>query len=190
MSDLSGIEITTELLRNAAIVLAVIDSLYVAALFLFVKREIFTNIKWELLVFTALLWFSIWMWAVGYFWESVYHYVFPEWSRWLLPVFMALITAAVAGFAWKVSVGFTFHPVITYCMLGGLWGFVSHVIAVFRGITEKPPVLQGASSVAAVVFAIFEFIFYWCLTVTVSVLYYTYRKKIFHRTSVNFFVLV
>jgi len=35
---------------------------------------------------------------------------------------------------------------------------------------DKPPMLQGASPVAAVVIAIFEFTFYWCIILSVACL--------------------
>jgi hypothetical protein len=48
----------------------------------------------------------------------------------------------------------------------GIWswaiGSLTHIWAVHRGIVTKPPMLQGASPLAAVVMAFFEFMFYWC----------------------------
>ena len=37
----------------------------------------------------------------------------------------------------------------------------SHVWAVYMGIVDKPPLLQGASPASAVFIAIFEFVFYF-----------------------------
>jgi hypothetical protein len=45
---------------------------------------------------------------------------------------------------------------------------VTHVWAVHLGIVDKPPMLQGASPVAAVVFAVFEFTLYWCIILSVA----------------------
>jgi hypothetical protein len=47
---------------------------------------------------------------------------------------------------------------------------ITHLFAVSIGIVSKPPVLQGAAPVSAVVFAIFEFMFYWCVILSVTTL--------------------
>ena len=54
---------------------------------------------------------------------------------------------------------------------------ITHLFAVSLGIVSKPPALQGAAPVAAVVIAIFEFMFYWCVILSVAVfLYHGWRK--------------
>jgi hypothetical protein len=88
--------------------------------------------------------------------------VFPAWSRWLLPPAQALLGAAVTLIAVRIAERLR-HPVIAFCLLGGLWGSVAHVWAVYRGIMTKPPMLRGASPAAAVIFASFEFTLYYCL---------------------------
>ena len=52
------------------------------------------------------------------------------------------------------------HLGMRFCLFGGLWGMMTHLFAVSIGIVCKPPVLQGAAPVVAVVMAIFEFMFY------------------------------
>src|SRR5574341_1546938 len=103
------------------------------------------------------------MWVLASFWDSVYHYLFPAWARPFLPFFFGLLSAAMALGFWWGATRLSINPILTFCLFGGLWGMVTHLWAVYRGIVNKPPALQGANPVAAVVIAIFEFIFYWCL---------------------------
>ena len=113
------------------------------------------------------------MWLVmvsGPFWESVYGYVFPAWARWFLPPSYGLLFGAVAWFFWHLAQRIPGRSVINYCLLGGLWGALTHVWAISRGIIDKPPMLQGASPVAVVIFPIFEFILYCCITVSMTFL--------------------
>lgn len=62
------------------------------------------------------------------------------------------------------------QPVLTFLLGGGAWGIASHVIAIVRGVLEKPAMLRGASPVAAVTLAFFEFTFHWCLILTAALL--------------------
>ena len=57
---------------------------------------------------------------------------------------------------------------VAFCVFGSLWGMVTHVWAVYRGIVDNPPMLQGTSPVAAVVAAVFEFMLYWCIILGVA----------------------
>jgi hypothetical protein len=63
------------------------------------------------------------------------------------------------------------HPVLSFCLLGGLWGMITHVWAVYLGILDKPPMLQGAGAAAAIVIAAFEFIFYWCIILSITTIF-------------------
>jgi hypothetical protein len=76
---------------------------------------------------------------------------------------MAFVLAGALGFGlWALALRSKWNPVLTFCLLGGALGSLTHVWAVRRGVLTKPPMLQGASPFAAVIFAFFEYIFYWC----------------------------
>jgi hypothetical protein len=55
---------------------------------------------------------------------------------------------------------------------------VTHLWAVYRGIADKPPMLQGASPTAAVIIAIFEFMFYWCIILSAAALAHKGWQKV------------
>jgi hypothetical protein len=148
---------------QGALIFAILDLILAVILVWRIKPQTFRLFKWELLTVTALFWCGLWFWVFANFWETVYQYVFPAWTRWLMPFFQAALTTAVAALAWRQSLRFRMNPLITYLLFGGLWGMVSHLLAVSRGIVDRPPMLQGASPFSAVIIAIFEFVFYWCI---------------------------
>jgi hypothetical protein len=97
-----------------------------------------------------------------FFWESVYHYMFPSWARWLIPPLYGILFAGVGLFLWWLSSRLPSHSVLNYFFFGGLVGSLSHLWAIHRGILDNPPLLQGVSPASAVL-PFFEFVFYWCI---------------------------
>lgn len=171
------IKITTELLRTGTLVFALIDAVYIPILVWCIKEETFRRLKYPLVISAALIWFGIWSWAIGNFWETVYSYVFPPWAPTWVP-WIAFVTAGlVAPILWTLSLRVKANPVLIYCLLGGLLGSLTHIWAVYRGIVTKPPMLQGASPLAAVIVAFFEYILYWCAILTLALILDWLRKK-------------
>jgi hypothetical protein len=162
------IKITTELLFKAAGIFALIDIVYVPLLSWRLRREFFGQMKWSLAVTSGVVWWSIWNWAIGNFWETVYRYVFPAWAQTWVPPIAAVVAPLVTLGLWTMACRAPRNPVLVYCLLGGALGALSHVWAVYRGIVSNPPMLQGASPVAAVVIAFFEYMFYYCVILTLA----------------------
>lgn len=158
------------MLLQGALLFALIDAIYVPVLVRLVSVELFRQAKWSLVGVAGAVWFVIWSWAIGNFWETVYIYVFPSWGRTWIPPAFGILMALVSLGLWALAQRFRTNPVIGYCLFGGLWGVLTHTWAVYRGIVNKPPMLQGASPMAAVTIAFFEFIFYWCAILSLSVL--------------------
>jgi len=73
------------------------------------------------------------------------------------------------------------NPVVSFCLLGGLWGMITHMWAVYLGIVDKPPILQGVAAAAAVVVAVFEYVFYWSVVLVLAVAVDRLRRKIRRR---------
>ena len=158
----TDIKITTELLYKGALVFALMDAIYIPLLAWRVSDEAFRRLKWLLVIAAALVWYGIWAWAIGNYWETVYSYVFHAWARTWVPWIAFVVAGAIALGLWTLTVRLKRNLVLIYCLMGGVIGSLTHIGAVYRGIVTKPPMLQGASSLAAVVIAFFEFIFYWC----------------------------
>ncbi len=156
------IKITTEMLFTGTLVFALMDAVYVPLLVWRVNTAAFRRMKWWLVIAAAVVWYGIWSWAIGNFWETVYRYVFPAWAQIWVP-FIAVVVAAVVAFGmWVLAIHSRWNPTLVFCLLSGVMGSLTHIWAVSRGIVTRPPMLQGASPIGAVTIAFFEYIFYWC----------------------------
>lgn len=175
------IKITTELLYQGALVFALMDAVYVSLLVWRVKEDTFRKLRWPTPIAAALVWFGIWSWAIGNFWETVYSYVFPPWAQTWVPWIAFVAAGIVALGLWTLSLRIKWKPVLVYCLLGGLLGSLTHIWAVYRGVVTKPPMLQGASPFSAVAFAFFEYILYWCVILTLALILDWIRKKLKRR---------
>ena len=116
------------------------------------------------------------LWA----WDWFYKYIFPPWARYLLPPLFGIgYTLLAAGMVW-LSLKLPGSPVITWCLLGGLEGLLSHIYAIYGlGAASKPPVMQGTDPLATLIFAIFEKAFYWSLLLLTSWLLWQVDKRRF-----------
>jgi len=161
-------KVTTEILWKGALIFAVIDIFFVSFLVWKISNNLFYRFKWPLLVITSLFWCLIWLCMSSFFWESVYHFVFPQWARWIIPPFYGVMFGLISLFFWKLALYLPGKSVLNFLILGGLLGAITHIWAISRGILDNPPILQGASPIAASVLPIFEFTFYWCTIVSIS----------------------
>jgi hypothetical protein len=160
----NDIKVTSEILWKGAMIFALIDIVFVYTLTRLIKPDYLLRMKWRLVIIMFLFFFILFGSLVSIiFWDSVYSYVFPSWARWIIPPAYGLLFSLVGLFFWWLAFRLPKNPVMNFCILGGFWGIISHVLAIQRGILEKPPMLQGASPIAALTIAAFEFIFYWCL---------------------------
>jgi hypothetical protein len=172
-----GVKITTDVLWLGTLIFALIDAVFIPILAWRINPAIFRRFKWALVITTAIFWSSLWAWALANFWDSVYSYVFPSWTHWLIPPTFGLLYAGISLLFWWLASHLRGNAVVNFCLFGGLWGMMTHLFAVSIGIVTKPPVLQGAAPVAAVVFAIFEFMLYWCIILSVAALRHHFFTK-------------
>jgi len=172
-----GVKITTDVLWRGTLYFAAIDAIFISILAWRIDPATFRRFKWALVIMSALFWSALWTWGLINFWDPIYHYVFPAWAHWLIPPAFGLLYAGISLLFWGLALRLRGNAVVNFCFLGGLWGMITHLIAVSLGIVSKPPALQGASPAAAVIFAIFEFMLYWCIILSLSVfLHLGWRK--------------
>ncbi len=158
------IKITTEILLKGALLFAIIDIVFLTVLAKLIKPDYLYKMKWRLVILMAFFFCILYGIIVSIiFWDPVYCYVFPLWTRWIIPPSFGLLFSLIGLFFWWLAFRLPGNAVINFCILGGLWGITTHIFAVYRGILEKPPMLKGASPFAAILIAAFEFIFYWCI---------------------------
>jgi hypothetical protein len=160
---------TSELFWRVTLIAALID----APLLILVARRLssglFRKLKWYLTGAACLVYAGLWgTFGSVYFWDSVYQAIFPAWSRWLLPLGYGLLFGALALAFWRVSRLAARGQVLWFILLGGLVSLVGHSIGIRRGLM-RVPLLAEASAASALAFGVFEFIFYWCVIVGLSV---------------------
>ncbi len=174
----ADLKITTELLYKGALIFAMMDAVFIPLLVWFVPREDFRRVKWSLVIAAALIWYGIWNWAIGNFWETVYSYLFPAWAQMWTPWIAFIAAGTVAHVMWMLTVRIKQNQILAYCLLSGIMGSLTHIWAVYRGVVTKPPMLQGASPFGAVTIAFFEYMFYWCIILLIAKLMDWIQRKI------------
>src|SRR5512136_1594652 len=157
--------VTSELLWRATLIAALIDAPLLALVARWVSPELFNKLKWHLAGAAFVVYAALWgTFGSVYFWDAVYKAVFPAWSRWLLPGGYGLLFGAIALAFWRVSLAAARWQAVWFSLLGGLVSLVGHGIGIRRGLL-RVPLLAEASAASALVFGVFEFIFYWCAIV-------------------------
>ena len=160
--------LTPDLLWRATAVALLIDIPLVSLVNHLVPSALFRRLKWYLAVAAFLLYVVLWAgFASPYFWDSVYQAVFPGWSRWLLPPWFGVMYGLLGLLFWRMASAASQREVVWFVCLGGVVSLVGHGIGIARGLL-RVPLLSEASPVSALVFGVFEFIFYWCVIVAVA----------------------
>jgi hypothetical protein len=161
--------VTSELLWRVTLIAMLIDTPLLYLVAHSVKSVLFSKLKWHLAGAAFLVYTFLWgTFGSVYYWDAVYKLIFPAWFRWLLPVGYGLLFGALAVAFWRVSILAARWQVVWFILLGGLVSLVGHSIGISLGLL-RVPMLAEASAVSALVFGVFEFIFYWCVIVGLSV---------------------
>jgi hypothetical protein len=172
-----GLPVTTELLWRATVLLSVIAVAVLPLVAWLVPRRRFEALRLDLAGATFVVWFLIWSTMVLVYWGDVYSFFFPWWLRWPLPFLMASGYAGVSLLMFRVARCFPRWPAVAFVLLGASLGPLTHLVAVFRGIVEKPPLLRGASPVAAVIVSAPEFALYFSIIIGVAGLTARFRQR-------------
>lgn len=173
------IKVTSEILWQAAGVFLLVDAGFGFLLVRRISSDAFRQLKWNLVITTAVFWLLMWSSMSLLFWDPVYRYVFPEWSRWIIPPVYGGLFGCIAIFFWWVALRLPGNVVMSFLLLGGAWGSITHAWAITRGLLEKPPMLQGISSLSAVVMPFFEFMFYWSVILCIASVIHSIHHRLF-----------
>jgi hypothetical protein len=166
--DLTGKILTTEMFWWSTLVVGLIDFTLVFLLARRLTPARFLELRWPLLAGMLVVWVPIWMVLFPSFWDSVYRLVMPPWARWGYQLFAVLFPVLGLGF-WWLALRIPGNPVVNYCLLGGLLGFLTHLRAMYAArMHEKVPLLRGVSPMAMIVFSFFEFVAYWVVALLLA----------------------
>ncbi len=165
------IKATSELYWIAALVAALIDVGFVSLLAWRIQTSRFRQLKWAVTGAGVVFWGTLWAYALWSWWELAYRYVFPSWARWLISPAYGLMYGACGFALWWLALRLPGNPMVSFCLLGGLISLPGHLRAIYGlRMLEKVPILQGVSPSSALVFGVFEFIFYWGIIIVIALL--------------------
>ncbi len=167
MGETTGL--TSDLMWRAALDAMLIDAPLVLVVARLVSSGLFRKLKWYLAGAGFVVYAALWgTFGSVYYWDTVYRAVFPAWFRWPLPIIYGLLFALLALASWRLSILAPKWPALCFSLLGGLVSLVGHSIGISRGLL-RVPLLADVSPISALVFGVFEFIFYWCAIVGLGV---------------------
>jgi hypothetical protein len=159
---------TSEILWRATLIAVMIDVPLLILIARQVSTELFSKLKWYLTEAAFVIYAALWgTFGSLLYWDAVYKAIFPAWFRWLLPLVYGLLFGVLALAFWWVSTLVARWRAIWFCLLGGLFSLVGHSIGIRRGLL-RVPLLADVSVASALVFGVFEFIFYWCAIIGLS----------------------
>ena len=161
--------LTSVLMWRVMLIAVLIDAPLLILVARLVSFDLFVRLKWYLAGAALLIYGVLWG-AFGsvYFWDTAYKAIFPAWSRWLLPFGFGLLYGALALAFWRVCILTSRWQVVWFILLGGVMSLVGHGIGISLGLFQVP-LLAETSILSALAFGVFEFIFYWCAIVGLSV---------------------
>ena len=118
--------------------------------------------RWLLVIAAGVFYLLVWTIVLLWGWDWFYAYIFPGWAGYLLPLLFGVGYALLAlGMGW-LCLKLPGSPAVTWCVLGGLEGLLSHIYAIYGlGAASKPPIMQGTNPFAVLFFAVFEKASYW-----------------------------
>ena len=176
----SDLHLTTSLVWRCTGILLVLDVVLTLQARRFIRREQFQQLRWLLPIVSGVFFLLVWIAVMLWGWDWFYSYIFPSWAHYLLPpIFFIGYTLVGAGMVW-LCLKLPGNPAVTWCILGGVEGLLSHVYAIYvLGAASKPPIMHGTDPFAVLIFAIFEKAFYWSLLLLTSkLIWLAYKRRL------------
>lgn len=159
---MNPLHLTSDIFWRSALVTGAVDVVWVLALTRLVKRSRFHQLRWVLALSAALFWSALGLVLVELFWQGFYEHFQPDWMRaggiLLVTVPMGLSLALL--FHWLAE-RLPGHPMLTFCLLGGLQGLIEHLWGVYGLKIMSIPILQGVEPLSVLAFALPEYMLYW-----------------------------
>jgi len=174
----ANVHLTTSLLWTCTGILAILDVILIMLARRMVRREGFKQIRWLLVVASGVFFLLVWICVLWWGWDWFYVYIFPGRARFLLPpIFCVGYSLLALGMSW-LSLRLPGNPAVTWSLLGGVEGFLSHIYAIYQlGAASKPPIMQDTNPMVVLIFAVFEKAFYWTLILLASRMLWKWAKR-------------
>lgn len=116
---------------------------------------------WAFALAAASFWAALALTLILTAWGFFYRYFTPGYYAYVAPL-AALVVYPLwsLGLRWA-ALRLPGHPVLSFCLLGGLQGVFEHVVAVGRLHLLAVPFLAGATPAGIYALAYFEYALYW-----------------------------
>ena len=153
------------------IITTIIDLIFVLLLMWRIKPLHFRELKWILVATAVILWSIFAILLVSVFWDTYYQYFYPSWFRLggtllFVPLLFGILALAFYWLALRISG----NPIVIFCLLGGAQSLISHLWGIYVFKILEIPMLQGASPASILAFAFPEYVFYWCVVISIAAL--------------------
>lgn len=163
--------LSSSLFWGCALAAALADSAFIALLNWRVGAQRFRELRWLLAIAAALFWGVFGLTLVQIFWESYYRFFYP--TDFNPAIFLALICGLYGAFAllfhW-LALRLPGNPLLTFCLLTGVESLLEHLWGFYGLKVLEVPMLRAASPISILAFAFPEYIFYWCVIISLAAL--------------------
>ncbi|HNB54809.1 MAG TPA: hypothetical protein PK530_22870 [Anaerolineales bacterium] len=171
---------TSEMYWWSAVITALVDLFVAWILISRISLTLFQKLRTEIVIVSVVFWGGLWgsVMASDFIWVTCYQYVFSDAARWYWPVTIAIVYGGIGWLCWWLA------PKISdlnFLLLGGLVSLPGHLWAMLGRKIMETPLLAKVSIDSALVFGIFEFIFYWNVILLVALLLHKARQFLKNR---------
>jgi hypothetical protein len=166
-----NLKISSELFWMSSGITATVDIIFIFLLIWRIKPSSFRKLRWTLVGTAAILWSVFAIFLVLVFWDSYYHYFFSGWFRsggilLYVPILYGLFALAFHWLALRMPA----NPIVNFCLLGGVESLLEHLWGIYSLKILEVPLLQGSSPVSILAFSFPEYVFYWCIVISIATL--------------------
>jgi hypothetical protein len=155
----------------SAVVIAIVDVIFILLLIWRIKASHFHQLRWTLVGTAAIFWSIFAIFLVSVFWEPYYRYFYPSWFRSggilvLVPLLYGVFALAFHWLALRVPG----NPIVFFCLLSGTESMLEHLYGIYGLKILQVPLFQEVSPVSILAFAFPEYVFYWCIVISIAAL--------------------
>ena len=166
-----NIKVLSEQLWMDSVIIAIIDIVFVLLLAWRIKPSRFRELKWTLVGTAAIFWSIFGIVLVSVFWVTYYQFFFPSWFRYggiliFVPILYGFFALAFYWLALRVPG----NPILNFCLLAGLESVLEHLWGIYGLKILEIPLLREASPAPILTFSFPEYIFYWCIVISIAVI--------------------
>ncbi len=135
-----------------------------------VKPAVFGSLSWQSFgIASALFWGVLAAVLLSFAWDFYYSQFVQPWYRFAAPPGGILLYSILGlGMRWAV-LRLPGNPVLTFCFLGGLESIPEHAVGIYRFDILQIPILCGSTAVSIFIFAFFEYVVYWGITLLLAI---------------------